>query len=449
MSKRTTRRVFLKRTATGLAVAAAAPGALGANEKLHHACIGVGGMGWGDLHNFKSHPDTRIVAICDVDANHLDRAAKVLPDARRYTDWREMLEKEGDRIDSLNVTVPDHMHAAITMTALKAGKHVYCQKPLCHDVAECRAVTAAAGRAGVVTQLGTQHASGSGDRMTVQMLREGVIGKIKRVILCSNRPGAERYRLVGPRPKSGQAPPPSLAWDLWIGTAPMRPYAPGIYHPMLWRSWQDFGTGWSGDIGCHIFSAVWKGLELTAPRTVIAAVQESWKNSPARRADTWPQSDHVTWTFPPSDKTAGDELPIEWFDGQFFPPADVRKLAEVKQYPPESAMLIGTDGALLLRHQGGPRLLPSAKFKGYKYPRIPGRSHWHNFLNACLGRRKPESPFSMAGPMTETVLLGTVAIRVPDTPLKWDAAAMKITNDDEAQKLLRRTYRKGWRVEGL
>jgi predicted dehydrogenase len=450
MSKRISRREFLQRTAAGAAVAAVARNALGANGKLNHACIGVGGMGWGDLHSIKSHPKAQIVAICDVDRNHLEQAAKVVPGARKYADWRELLAKEGDRIDSVNVTVPDHMHAAITLTALRARKHVYCQKPLCHDVAECRAVAEAAKKAGVVTQLGTQTASGAGDRMTVHMLRQGAVGKIQRAILCSNRPGAvESYRLEGPRPEKGSPPPAHLAWDLWIGTAPQRPFAPRIYHPVLWRAWQDFGTGWSGDIGCHIFDAVWKGLGLTAPRSVVAKVQQSWAESPKRRADNWPQSDHITWIFPGSERTAGDELPIEWFDGLFFPPEDVRKMAEVKDYPPESAMLIGTEGALLLRHGAGPRVLPSSKFKGFKYPQVPGRNHYHHFVDACLGGEMTESHFGVSGPMAETVILGTVAIRVPDKVLHWDAAKMKFPNCPEAEPFLRRTYRDGWKVEGL
>ena len=259
-------------------------------------------MGGVDLSNFISHPKLEIVAICDVDKSHLAEAAKQAPAARQYTDWRELLAREGDRFDSCNVSVPDHMHGAIALAAIRAGKHVYCQKPLAHDVLECRALALAARKAGVVTQLGTQFAAGRGDRLAVKLLRRGVIGKVKRVVLCSNRPGAEAVRLLGPRPAQGTPPPENLAWDLWIGTAPERPYAPTIYHPGIWRTWQDFGTGWSGDIGCHIFDAVWKGLGLTAPISVVAEVQDSWRNSPERRHDTWPQSDHITWMFSGSDK---------------------------------------------------------------------------------------------------------------------------------------------------
>ena len=425
------------------------------NGKIAHACIGVGGMGYNDLTNYKSHARTEIVAICDVDKNHLDKAAALVPDARRYTDWREMLAQEGDKIDSVNASVPDHMHALIATKALEAGKHVYCQKPLCHDVAECRALAKAAKRSGLVTQLGTQFASGAGDLMGVQILRSGVLGAVKKVILCSNRPGAiDTYRLVGPRPAKGEPAPATLAWDLWLGTAPEREYAPGIYHPMKWRAWQDFGTGWSGDIGCHIFDAVWKGLDLgkTAPLTVTAEVQESWKKDPARRADVWPQSDHITWTFPGSKISDGKAFTMEWFDGLIFPPEEAQALsreAGFSEYPAESSLVIGTEGAMLLPHQAGPVLLPKAKYASYERPKAPRRNHYHHFLDAILGGEMCESHFEQTGPMAEAIILGTVAIRVPDTVLKWDAKNLRIPNSVEADKLLRRTYRKGWEVPGL
>ena len=433
----------------GHGIASARP--IPADGKLRHACIGVGGMGGVDLESFKSHPRLEIVAICDVDKDHLADAAKKIPNARQYTDWRELLAKEGEQIDSCNVAVPDHMHAIIALAAIRAGKNVYCQKPLAHDVAECRALALAAKKAGVVTQLGTQFAAGHGDRLTVQLLRKGVIGKIKRVILCSNRPGAEAYRLLGPRPAHGAAVPAELAWDLWLGTASERPYAPGIYHPTLWRSWQDFGTGWSGDIGCHIFDAVWKGLGLTAPLSVVADVQTSWKDSKERRADTWPQSNHITWIFPGSDQTEKSELPVEWFDGDKYPETEVQKLALadelIPEYPPESAMVLGTEGSLLLKHQASPILLPREKFKHLEQPALHGPSHYHRFVDACLGGEPTESHFMQTGPMAEAIILGTVAIRWPGEVLKWDSQNLRIPNHPEAGRLLRRTYRQGWEVD--
>jgi predicted dehydrogenase len=449
------RRQFL-RTA-GLAAAASpffvscqsTPRRVSPNGKLNHACVGVGGMGWVDLQNFLKHDRTQVVAICDVDANNLDKAAKAAPGARVYADWRELLAKEGDKIDSVNVAVPDHTHFSAAYSAVHAGKHVYCQKPLCHDVAEVRVLTREAVKKGVVTQLGTQVASGIHNRTGVQWLKEGRIGKVTHAYLCSNRPGAiDTYRLKGPRPAVGQAPPQYLSWDFWIGSAPMRPYAPEIYHPTKWRAWQDFGTGWSGDIGCHIFDPVWKGLGLRPPLTVAADVQPSWKDSPARRADTWPQGDHITWTFPANDKIAGDELILEWFDGEYYPPEHIRKLysEDLSEYPPESSMLIGTEGSLLIPHDKPPQLLPESKFSGVRPPKLSDRNHYHHFADACLGGEMTESHFAQTGPMTEAILLGTVAIRVPGQKLEWDNAGMKIIGNAEANRYLRRTYRDGWHV---
>jgi predicted dehydrogenase len=448
------RRKFIQSAAT---VAIGAPlilrcssNASSPKNKLNHACIGVGGMGWADLQKFKEDPNVQIVAICDVDEDNLKKASLILPEARTYTDWRQLLKKEGDKIDSVNVTVPDHNHFPIAYQAIRQKKHVYCQKPLCHDVTEVRILTEAAVKASVITQLGTQIASRKGDKTAVQLIKDGAIGKIKHAYLCSNRPGAvEDYRLVGPRPSQGQAAPANLNWDLWTGTAPTRPYSPEIYHPMKWRAWQDFGTGWSGDIGCHIFDAVWKGLGLKPPVSVIAEVQKSWKESPERRSDTWPQGDHITWMFPGNDMTDSDLLPLEWFDGEFYPPQEIRNLYSGKEYPAESAMLIGTEGALLNPHDGFPVLLPESKFANYKMPEFEAGNHYHSFVVACLGGAKTESHFAQTGPMAEAIILGTVAIRNPDILLEWDSVNMKFPNCPDANKYLKRTYREGWNVAGF
>lgn len=406
-------------------------------------------MGAHDLQNFISHPAVEIVALCDVDEGHLKAAAELIPGVRCYTDWRTLLREEKNNIDAVNVTVPDHNHFIIAMGAIEAGKHVYCQKPMCHDVAEVRVLTQAAIKSGVVTQLGTQIASSIGDRTAVQWLKDGVIGKIKHAYLCSNRSGIAGYRLAGPRPTETQEVPAGLHWDNWIGTAPMRDYAPGIYHPAIWRAWQDFGTGWSGDIGCHIFDAVWKGLNMQSPISVVAEVQQSWEDSPVRRGDTWPQGNHITWMFPGNEKTASDVLPLEWFDGEFYPPENIRGLYDVATYPEEAAMLIGTEGALLIPHGGSPVLLPENKFTDAMRPELEERNHYHHFVDACLDKGMTESHFAQTGPMTEAILLGTVAIRVPGQVLEWDAVNMKFPNYPDAEKYLRRTYRKGWQVKEL
>lgn len=451
------RREFLRSTALAAAAApfltscaSPKPRVIAANDKLRHACIGIGGMGTNDLHNFLAHQRVEIVALCDVDADNLNAAAKFAPGARLYADWRELLAKEADGIDSVNVATPDHAHFSIAYSAVHRGKHVYCQKPMCHDVAEVRLLTRESVRRGVVTQLGTQAASGIFDRTAVAWLKAGQIGKIKHAYLCSNRPGAvENYRLVGPRPDTSTPPPANLNWDFWLGCAPVRPFAPGIYHPVKWRAWQDFGTGWSGDIGCHVFDPVWKGLDMKPALTVVAEVQESWKNSPARRADTWPQGQHITWTFPGTEMTEGDTLTLEWFDGEFYPPDEVRKLysADLSEYPFESSMLIGTEGALMTPNaSAAPSLLPREKFAGVKPPNLEKRNHYHHFVDACLGGEMTESYFAQTGPMVEAILLGTVAIRFPGEKLEWDHARMKITNHPEANRCIQRVYREGWHV---
>lgn len=413
------------------------------------ACIGVGGMGLHDLKQYIAHKFVNITAICDVDSNRLKEASKLVPDAKTYTDWRELLKKETNNIEAVSITVPDHNHYAIAYSAIEMGKHVYLQKPMCHDVAEVRKITEASVKKGVITQLGTQYASSANDRRAVKMMKDGVIGKVKQVYLCSNRPNIEIYRRKGPRPAKGQNPPDFLDWNLWIGTAPMREYAPEIYHPMVWRMWLDFGTGWSGDIGCHIFDAVWKGLDLTAPKSVIAEVQESWKNSPDRRADAWPQSNHITWQFPGTSFTEKDNLQIEWFDGEFYPPKDIMDLYPGENYPVESAMLVGTEGSMLIQHGGNTSLLPLDKFSRYKMPKFEDRNHYHHFVDACRGGEKTESYFAQTGPMTEAILLGTVAIQHPDILLQWDSEKMKFPNFPDAEKLLDRNYRDGWNYGGF
>ncbi|MEX2673732.1 MAG: Gfo/Idh/MocA family oxidoreductase [Phycisphaeraceae bacterium] len=445
------RRTFVKATAGVFAMGAASPliRAASPNSKLNHAVIGVGGMGGVDRQNFAGHEHVRIAALCDVDRSRLDGAGNDHPEATKYDDWRELIEAEGDKIDMANASVPDHMHFPIAMALIRKGKHVYCQKPMCHDVAEVRALTQAAADAGVHTQLGTQAASTTGSRMAEHYIREGVIGKIQRVVLCSNRPGAiEAYRLEGPRPATADPIPENLNWDLWLGTAPERHFNNGIYHSMKWRAWQDFGTGWSGDIGCHLMHAPWVSLGLRAPSKVTARVQESWQRSPDRRRDTWPQSDHIVWTFPGNELTDGD-IEMDWYDGHFYPPEEVLAMAPSENYPPESALWLGTEGALLLPNGGAPMLLPREQFREQPRPELPAGHHYHDFVDAIRAGETSRSDFSISGPMSETVLLGTVAIRVPDVDLTWDATALRFPYNPEADHYLRRSYRAGWEVPGF
>lgn len=458
------RRVFLKTAAlaaTGYFTGcrSAKPLGIAQNSKLNHACIGVGGMGAADISNIKTHARTRIVALCDVDKDRLAKAVKELPGARAYTDWREMLAKEGDRIDSVNIAVPDHNHTIIAVNAMRAGKHVYCQKPLCHEIAECRLLRDTSQRMNVVTQLGVQHSAGIGDRMAVQMLKDGVIGTVEHVYLFSNRKGVSRIRVA--RPAKGDPVPASLEWDLWLGTAPDRPYAEKIYHPLLWRIWQDFGSGWIGDIGCHLHSAVWKGLGLTAPLSVKAEVQESWKQDSASFKDTWPQGAHIVWIYPGNKASGGRPLTVQWFDGMYgeaapnlLPPPELQELAKrvgLERLPDEGAVVAGSEGWMILPHASAPRLVLKNE-QAAKPPKPvlpPWPNHYHEFLDGCAEGRRTSADFGAIAPMMEAVLLGNVAERLPDTLLGWAPRRMRITNSAEANRLLRRKYRHGWELEGI
>lgn len=461
MSQQTNRRVFLL-GGVGLTVAAGGARGLGrsakaarraakgisANGKLQHASIGVGGMGWGDVRQFGSHKAVEIAAVCDIDTKRSAPAAKLFPHARRYQDWRELLDKEGDKIDTVNVATPDHMHAPIAMSAMNLGKPVYCQKPLAHDVHEARRLAEAAAKGKLATQMGIQINASIGYRMAVQMIRSGAIGQVKRVYAWSNKP-AGKYRPTGPRPAGKDAVPATLDWDGWLGTAPVRPFRTGVYHPTWWRGWQDFGTGWLGDMGCHIVDTPYQALKLTAPLRVRAEVEGAWAKNPARCGETWPTWQVVHFVFPGTDLTAGKTLEFTWSDGGKFPPRALRAQIDGQKYPSQGSLMLGETGALLLPHVGGPQLLPKAKYKGYARPKLAPRNHYHHWVDACLGKAKTNAGFDYSGPLTEVILLGTVALRCAGRDLAWDAAKMQVTNHANANQYLRRTYRRGWDVKGL
>ncbi|UCE49791.1 MAG: Gfo/Idh/MocA family oxidoreductase, partial [Phycisphaerales bacterium] len=401
-----------------------------------------------DIQQIGSHPEVEIVAICDVDTSRMAAAAKKFPNARRYQHWRELLDKEGDKIDSVNVSTPDHMHAPITMTAINQGKHVYCQKPLTHDVHEARRIAVAAAKAKVVTQMGIQVNASIGYRMAVKMIRDGVIGKVKRIYAWSNKP-VGNYRPFGPRPAGEDIVPATLDWDAWLGTAPARPYKHGVYHPTWWRGWQDFGVGWLGDMGCHILDTPYLALQLGAPVSIRAQVEPAWRDTPSRRTETWPRWQIVHYTFGATELTAGKTLELTWSDGYKYPPDQLRQHIEDREFPKEGSLLLGEAGTLLLPHVAGPQLFPSKIFKSYQRPKLASRNHYRHWVDACRRKASTIAGFDYAGSLTEVVLLGTIALRCPDRELYWDTEQMRITNLTRADKYLRRRYRAGWVVEGL
>ena len=449
MTVKTTRRAFLRQVAIAGAVGPvilSGRARAAAGRKLRHASIGVGGMGSGDLGQISGHPDVAIVALCDVDRQRLEQAAKKHPGAALYQDWRELLEKEGDRIDSVNVTTPDHMHAPITMTALRMGKHVFCQKPLCHDIHEAHEVAQeAARRPRQATQMCIQIHSHTAYRTAVAMIQFGIIGPVKEVHSWSGKAWTGKKGESETRPDRTDPVPEGLDWDLWLGTAPKRPFVKGIYHPGNWRRWIDFGTGTQGDMACHIVDPVFTALAFTSPQWVM-----SYQSPPF--AETYSPNNKIVHHFPGTKYTAGD-IDYTWYDAGAWPDSTDWPLAGDR--PGQGSMFIGEKGHLLLPHIGGPQPLPRDKFtddlKRFKekvtLPDIP--NHWHQFVEAALGRGKTTCPFAYSGPLTETVLMGTVINRFPKEKLLWDARACRFTNKPEATPHLRRTYRDGWHVEGL
>ncbi len=408
------------------------------NSVLRHASFGTGGQAWSDVTQLSNIPRFQVVAVCDVDVNRTLEARKKFPDARVYQDWRELLDKEAKNIDSVNVSVPDHMHAPIAISAMHLGKHVYGQKPLAHDLYEVRRMTEEARKRKVVTQMGIQIHSSKVYRTGVRIIQDGTIGKIKEVhSWCSKSWGD-----TAPKPDRADPVPANLDWNLWLGVCADRPFiGEGYYHPSNWRKRLDFGTGTFGDMGCHIFDPVFKSLELTAPISVRSegAAPNQWN---------WALDSKIHYLFPGTKYTADKTLPVTWYDGASKPPAEIIKLLETDELPGIGSIFIGTDGVMVMPHIARAQLYPTAKFQDFVYPAVAEVSHWGSFVNACLGEGKTSANFDYAGPLTEAVLLGGVASHFPQTTLEWHARRLKFSTS-AANHFVRRKYRKGWSVKGL
>jgi predicted dehydrogenase len=410
------------------------------NSKLNIAGIGIGGQGGWDLDQIK---DQNIVALCDVDWDHAAKTFQRYPNAKRYKDFREMLDKEKS-IDAVVVGTPDHNHAIVSTTAMKHGKHVYCEKPLTRTVQEARTVAKVAREAKVATQMGNQGMAFEGNRLINEWLDDGAIGAVREVHVWSDRP---THRGKMPlwwaqgieRPKDTPAVPETMDWDLWLGPAPARPYHPA-YAPFRWRGWWDFGSGGLGDMGIHNLAPVFAALKLGAPESITASSTPVFE-------ETVPLAACVHYQFPARGKMP--PVKLHWYDGGLLPerPAE---LEEGRDLDPEDGIIfVGDKGKMLVKGWGGehPRLLPESRDKDYKrpaktWPRSIG--HHKEWLEACKGNGTTRSNFDFAGPLTEAVLLGSVCIRNGGGMLLWDSENMKFTNDADANKLLHYEYRKGW-----
>jgi predicted dehydrogenase len=418
------------------------------NEKLNIGLIGVGGKGEADSAGLAGE---NIIAMSDVDKNTLAKGAKKWPGASQYQDYRKMIEKEKS-LDAVTVSIPDHHHAPAAMMAIKAGKHVYCQKPLTHTIWEARELTKAAKKYGVATQMGNQGHSGDGNRRLCEMIWSGVIGNVREAHCWTNRP-------IWPqglnRPKGYDTVPASLDWDLWIGPAPMRPFVdkwpaePGVkqsrgghvYHPFAWRGWWDFGCGALGDMGCHVMDGANWALKLCAPTSV-----ELVDSSPINK-EMAPSWSIIRYEFP----ARGDMPPctLTWHDGGKLPqrPAEM----EAEHFEESGTLFIGDKGKITCGTYGErPRLLPESSMADYKrpeesIPRVPNNSPYDDFIRACKGGPAACSNFDVSGPFTEMVLLGNLALRLGGK-IEWDSEKMKVKGHPEADILIHKKYRRGWKV---
>jgi predicted dehydrogenase len=443
------------------------------NGLLRHASIGAGGKAVADIQNLTANKFLTLVAVADVDSTYSAAIKKQHPDIRVYLDWRELLDKEGQNIDSVNVSTPDHMHAPAAMSALQQGKHVYCQKPLTHDVFESRQLALVAREKMLVTQMGIQNQSTVDYRLAVQYVQAGVIGKIKEVhAWCFKKWGDPKAR-----PAQSDPVPANMNWDLWLGIAAVRPFiGNGYYHPGNWRKRLDFGTGTFGDMGCHIYDPIFKALALTAPLSVRS-------EGPPPNAFNWATDAVVHYVFPGTPFTEGQTVNVTWYDGDQKPPKEIQELLKVEpgtkrqpavsepatatskkgrrketapqiqgEYriiPPQGSIFIGTKGIMLLPHIAKPELFPEAQYEDFQVPKLPVINHYTQFAEACIGQGNPTANFDYAGPLTEAVLLGSVATRYPKTTLQWNAAKLEFSNCADAGQYLRRPYRQGWAVKAL
>jgi predicted dehydrogenase len=401
-------------------------------EKLNIACIGVGGRGWA---NTQAMAKENVVALCDVDSDRLEAAAKHFPNAHKYVDFRELFARERD-LDATVVSTPDHTHAAASLLAMEQKLHVYCEKPLTHSVFEARQVAGVAARTNVITQMGTGGQSSEGFWRTVAALQSGVIGDVVEVHHWTNRPIWPQGQ---DRPAGTEDPPATLNWGLWTGPAPMRPYldkykdgphkGAHVYHPFVWRGWADFGTGALGDIAPHSMNVTFRALKLGAPKSIDAQCS-------GFKGDAFPSWSIIRFDFPAS----GGRGPVRltWYDGGKKPPA---ALVEEKQLPDNGVIFVGRKGVLY-----GGTLLPKKQFTGYEWPKPaqePYAEVHEDWLDGIRTGRRPGCDFAYAGPMTEAYLLGNISLLV-GRRIEWDPVAFRVTNCEQANRYLKREYRKGW-----
>ncbi len=405
---------------------------------LRHASLGASGQALADIMAFSRHPAFELVAVADVDLCRIEPLQARFPRVRVYQDWRELLEKEHRQIDSVNVSTPDHMHCVMAIDAMKRGKAVYVQKPLCNTLRETRLLTVEARRRGLTSQMGIQVSSSKSQRYGEVLVRSGIVGKIREVHTFSNKNWGDDKPIV----TTADPVPAPLAWDDWLGVSAARPFRKGAYHPGEWRRRVGFGTGTLGDMGCHIYSPPYRALKLTFPQSVTAY-------GPAPTEESWATKARVKLTYPGTEYTAGPTVDVWWYDGGELPPDAIREPVGGR-FPQQGSVVVGTDGLLVLPHGGtDPFVLPDEKMATLPPLDLPDRDHYREFVDVVLagGKEQCSASFDYAGPLTESVLIGNVAAHFPGETLAFDAKALKFPNKPAATEHLTRVYRKGWNVK--
>lgn len=440
-------------------------GFIAPSDKLNIAAIGAGGKGASDIAEFSKSPFVNIVSLCDVDDRQSAGSRKNFPKATYYKDFREMLAKEKNNIDACSISTPDNVHGVATLAAMQLGKHVYTQKPLTHDIYEARILAQAAAKYKVVTQMGNQGGSGDGVRRTKELIDSGIIGEVTEAKAWTNRP-------VWPQgvatPTGKFDIPKELDWDLWLGPAKFIDYNPA-YLPFNWRGWWAFGTGALGDMACHIMDPIYRILPIDYPDSAECSVATVWKEmwNDSQNPDACPPASIIHLNYPRKDGKGN--IKVSWHDGGLLPERPDELLPEEPFGNWDGGVLfIGTKGKLLADCYGAnPRLLPTKLMKEKTLPketikRVP-EGHYIQWVNACIagyGKGETSSPFEYAGPFTESILMGNLAIRsflMTNPKLKgwedkylgrkkllWDAKNMKVTNFDEANQFVKRDYRDGY-----
>jgi len=432
MSRRSDRRQFLKTTAVAgvgfwVAGTTAAEDSKSPNEQINFACIGVGGKGESDTGDAASRGN--IVAICDIDDQKLDSAGQKYPNAKKYNDYRKMLDEMGKSIDAVTVSTPDHTHAVAAAAAMNLGKHCFVQKPLAHSIWEARRLGEIAREKKVATMMGNQGTANNGLRKAAKIVQAGALGTVKEVHVWSNRPiwpqGVDR-------PKES-AVPQHVHWELFLGPAPYRPYAGG-YHPFAWRGWWDFGTGALGDMACHTVNMPFAALDLRNPISVEA-------ESSGHNKDSYPKWSKIKFEFAANDKRPA--VTLNWYDGGQKPSAE---LLEGTGSPGSGALLVGDKGRLFSPDDYGSeyKLLGGATEPQVEIVQSPG--HFQEWVRAIKGGEPAMSNFpDYAGPLAETILLGNLAVW-SGSKIEWDAQALKAKNNSEVDRIIKPEFREGYSI---